>query len=117
MLGQGRIHRRSDREIDSEEKHEPASDIDTVVVDSLKALDPKRPIREADIGPLGVCPHGTSPLSQRLFSPVRCCGCRSGSGMTRRDSLEVLCGAAAGSRVLGVLERLPATVAMPRDLP
>jgi hypothetical protein len=32
---------------DSEEKHEPASDIDTVVVDSLKALDPKRPIREA----------------------------------------------------------------------
>jgi hypothetical protein len=34
---------------DSEEKHEPASDIDTVVVDSLKALDPERPIREADI--------------------------------------------------------------------
>jgi len=34
---------------DSEEKHEPASDIDTLVVDSLKALDPKRPIREADI--------------------------------------------------------------------
>ena len=28
---------------------EPVSDIDTVVVDSLKALDPKRPIREADI--------------------------------------------------------------------
>src|SRR6476619_6488476 len=35
---------------DSEEKHEPVSDIDTVVVvDSLKALDPKRPIREAGI--------------------------------------------------------------------
>jgi hypothetical protein len=34
---------------DSEEKHEPVSDIDTIVVDSLKALDPKRPIREADI--------------------------------------------------------------------
>jgi len=34
---------------DSEEKHEPASDIDTVPVDSLKALDPKRPIREADM--------------------------------------------------------------------
>ena len=35
---------------DSEEKHEPASDIDTaMVVDGLKALDPKRPIREADI--------------------------------------------------------------------
>jgi hypothetical protein len=26
------------------------SDIDTVVVDSLKALDPERPIREADMG-------------------------------------------------------------------
>jgi hypothetical protein len=34
---------------DSEEKHEPASDIDTVTVDSLKALDPEWPIREADI--------------------------------------------------------------------
>jgi hypothetical protein len=35
---------------DSEEKHEPVSDIDTaVVVDGLKALDPERPIREADI--------------------------------------------------------------------
>ena len=32
---------------DSEEKHEPASD--TSAVDSLKVLDPKRPIREADI--------------------------------------------------------------------
>jgi len=27
------------------------SDINTAVVDSLKVLDPKRPIREADIGP------------------------------------------------------------------
>src|ERR1700694_1626232 len=34
---------------DSEEKHEPANDIDTAVADSLKALDPKWPIREADI--------------------------------------------------------------------
>jgi hypothetical protein len=34
---------------DSEEKHVPASDVDTVAVDSLKALDPDRPIREADI--------------------------------------------------------------------
>jgi hypothetical protein len=40
---------------DSEEKHEPASDIETAVVDSLKALDPERPIREADIGERG---HG-----------------------------------------------------------
>jgi hypothetical protein len=35
---------------DSEEKREPTSDIDTVVMDSLKALDPEWPIREADIG-------------------------------------------------------------------
>ena len=35
---------------DSEEKHEPVSDVDTVVVDSLKALDPEWPIREADMG-------------------------------------------------------------------
>ena len=28
------------------------SDIDTVAVDSLKALDPKRPIREADMAAL-----------------------------------------------------------------
>src|SRR6266513_4388453 len=36
---------------DSEEKHEPVSEIDTVVVDSLKALDPEWPIREADVHP------------------------------------------------------------------
>ena len=34
---------------DSEEKHEPVSDIDTAVVDSLKVLDLKWPIREAVI--------------------------------------------------------------------
>ena len=34
---------------DSEEKHEPVSDIDTVVVVvGLKALDPEWPIREAN---------------------------------------------------------------------
>ena len=38
---------------DSEEKREPVSDINTAMVDSLKVLDPKRPIREADI-PLGI---------------------------------------------------------------
>jgi hypothetical protein len=31
---------------DSEEKREPASDIETAEVDSLKALDPEWPIRE-----------------------------------------------------------------------
>jgi hypothetical protein len=34
---------------DSEEKHEPVSDIDTAAADSLKVPDPERPIREADI--------------------------------------------------------------------
>ena len=34
---------------DSEEKREPVSDIDIAVADSLKVLDLKRPIREADI--------------------------------------------------------------------
>jgi hypothetical protein len=34
---------------DSEEKRVLASDVDTAMVDSLKALDPSRPIREADI--------------------------------------------------------------------
>ena len=34
---------------DSEEKREPVGDIDISVVGSLKVLDPKRPIREADI--------------------------------------------------------------------
>ena len=36
---------------DSEEKRDPASDINTRVVESLKVLDPNRPIREADIYP------------------------------------------------------------------
>ena len=34
---------------DSEEKREPASDINTCAVDGLKVLDPERPIREADV--------------------------------------------------------------------
>ena len=34
---------------DPEEKREPVSDIDIAVVDSLKALDPEWPIREADL--------------------------------------------------------------------
>ena len=34
---------------DSEEKQEPASDIDTALMDGLKVLDPEGPIREADI--------------------------------------------------------------------
>ena len=34
---------------DSEEKHEPVSDIDTAAADSLKALDLEWPIREAEV--------------------------------------------------------------------
>jgi hypothetical protein len=30
-------------------QREPATDVDTALVDRLKALDPNRPIREADI--------------------------------------------------------------------
>jgi hypothetical protein len=44
---------------DSEEKHEPVSDIDTAFVDSLKALDLEWPIREADISLLiQIIPNG-----------------------------------------------------------
>ena len=47
---------------DSGEKHEPASDIDTSAVDSPKALDPNRPIREADIlSRCNIC-SGNSPV-------------------------------------------------------
>src|SRR5262249_3539827 len=38
---------------DSEEKREPVSDTDIAVADSLKVLDLKRPIREADIHQTG----------------------------------------------------------------
>ena len=51
---------------DSEEKHEPASDIDTALMDGLKALDPKRPIREADIQNLA-CAGAVTPAA--LISP------------------------------------------------
>ena len=56
---------------DSEEKHEPVSDIDTVVVDSLKALDPEWPIREADVWQTSpnrrdcpICDIGRRPMLQ-----------------------------------------------------
>jgi hypothetical protein len=41
----------------SEEKREPVSDIDTAVADSLKVLDLKRPIREADMPVNSRCAH------------------------------------------------------------
>jgi len=47
---------------DSEEKRVLASDLDTVMVDSLKALDLIRPIREADISaaPITFCAADTA---------------------------------------------------------
>ena len=51
---------------DSEEKHEPVSDIETVVVDSLKALDPNRPIREVDIY---TAETNTGPFARRAKAP------------------------------------------------
>src|ERR1700727_2162588 len=53
---------------DSEEKHEPASDIDTALMDSLKVLDPEGPIREADIFKYG--PPILLPPIPRLFRPT-----------------------------------------------
>jgi hypothetical protein len=67
---------------DSEEKHEPVSDIETVVVDSLKALDPEWPIREADIGRLsprcnpGDCRHSRNGTLWNI-----------GSGLPRQSGL------------------------------
>jgi hypothetical protein len=53
---------------DSEEKHEPASDIDTAVVDSLKVLDTNWPIREADIaGGPSRAQEPTSPQAVRIL--------------------------------------------------
>ena len=59
---------------DSGEKHEPAGDIDTAVVDSLKALDPGRPIREADIRVthrhVGFGPNPDIPLAIATYGPI-----------------------------------------------
>jgi len=49
---------------DSEEKHEPVSDIDTAPMEGLKALDPDRPIREADM----CSAPAQSPLDQKRTS-------------------------------------------------
>jgi hypothetical protein len=55
---------------DSEEKREPASDIDTVVVDSLKALDPKWPIREVDVIVTEGKPAPVRPSKRPALSPL-----------------------------------------------
>jgi len=90
---------------DSGEKHAPASDPDTVTVDSLKALDPNRPIREADIGPstenvendpfrhlaCAVCCAAQLPL---MASGVIAFGRQKGRSMRRREFITLLGGAA-----------------------
>ena len=58
------------------------SDIDTAVVDSLKVLDPKRPIRDADIGLISYCSSevdiGPFQIARHLFDmhqfDCRLCG-------------------------------------------
>ena len=65
---------------DSEEKHEPVSDIGTaVVVVGLKALDPEWPIREANEPTAtfvshksSACPYLHLPLSVCYSDPPRC---------------------------------------------
>jgi hypothetical protein len=56
----------------SEEKHEPASDIDIVVVDSLKALDPEWPIREADVCFLNCGFRGYAESGQTRLPGILC---------------------------------------------
>jgi hypothetical protein len=69
---------------DSEEKHEPVSDIETVVVDSLKALDPEWPIREADVIANMLCAsvkHSQLGSMAPIFcAPCSTCGDQSETG-------------------------------------
>ncbi len=52
---------------DSEEKREPARDIETATVESLKVLDTQWPIREADIR---VRNFGRSCITKRSYTVV-----------------------------------------------
>ena len=81
---------------DSEEKHEPVSDIDTAVGgDGLKALDLEWPIREAEVG---------QPLRVHVKSQSRC-----------RNSLEKSCGTHGPWQVSGTRFRVDnGTCARPR---
>ena len=70
---------------ESEEKQEPASDIDTALMDSLKVLDPDGPIREADSARTSrhvrqvpilfakVENRTTPKISQKLIFGLLCC--------------------------------------------
>src|SRR6478672_9761606 len=71
---------------DSEEKHEPVSDIDTVVVDSLKVLDPKWPIREADSSQTSL--HVRKPAHFRTHAaPTRPSAKARGAGTMTHSSM------------------------------
>jgi hypothetical protein len=65
------------------------SDIDTVVVDSLKALDPNRPIREADIAPLNSRNEGFGILVPRLIAQSSLTPIDLTSGVQRATSLSM----------------------------
>jgi hypothetical protein len=56
---------------DSEEKHEPVSDIDTIVVDGLKALDPEWPIREVVDGLKALDPEWPIREATLLFGAAK----------------------------------------------
>jgi len=56
--------------VDSVEKHEPASDIGSAAADSLIALDPNRPIREADIVARLLCADFVAEVRCRFFWSV-----------------------------------------------
>src|SRR6516225_1550945 len=66
---------------DSVEKHEPASDADAAVVESLKALDPNRPIREAD---------SCSAAKQHPYSITSWACAMSAGGSSRPSALAVV---------------------------
>src|ERR1700683_123866 len=98
---------------DSEEKYEPVSDIDAVAVDSLKVLDSKPPIREADISdarskrPKWLSSevkgafHQVSPLSrQPVARPVRYSVMAPNHRLTRSSIQRRLGGATAEGRLV-----------------
>src|SRR4249920_3534393 len=60
---------------DSEEKQEPASDIDKARMDSLNVLDPEGPIREADIAIPPVCEGPLPPNSSQSSNTSRAAPC------------------------------------------
>jgi len=65
------------------------SDINTAVVDSLKVLDPKRPIREADIGAGQEQPVASPALFKKCFSfQARSYTARGTGRLTSSDQFE-----------------------------